>query len=101
MHREVSIKFAGDEEVTLHTTQGMSLDAARVWLDQEFTRLECEPVRPTGKVLFADKLLAIAEAAGAAGFADAAWAADYARAAAGALDRAVIRVDVAASTIGS
>jgi hypothetical protein len=101
MHREVSVKFSGDEEVILHTAERMPLDAARAWLDREFTRLECEPTRPTGKVLFADKLLAIAEAAGAAGFADAAWAADYARAAAGALDRAVIRVDVDASTIGS
>lgn len=101
MRHEVTVLFAGGEEVSLHTTDVMTLDAARSWLDQEFTRLECEFARPTGKVLFADKLLAIAQAADAQGFADKAWADQYARAAAGALNRPLIRIDVAASTVGS
>jgi hypothetical protein len=45
-------------------------------------------------------VLAIAEAAGDRGFADAPWAADYARAAAGALRRPLIRVDVPNTTVG-
>jgi len=100
MRHEVILKFAGGDELTLHPTDALSFEAARVWLEQEFTRLECSPARPTGKVLFSDRLLAIAEAAGAEGFADAAWAAQYARAAAGVLSRPLIRVDVGASTIG-
>jgi hypothetical protein len=100
MRHEVILKFAGGNELTLHPADALSSEAARAWLEQEFTRLECTPVRPTGKVLFSDRLLAIAEAAGAEGFADAAWAAQYARAAAGALSRPLIRVDVDASTIG-
>jgi hypothetical protein len=101
MRHEVTVLFASGEEVSLHTTDAMTLDAARTWLDQEFMRLECVPSRPTGKVLFADKLLAIAQAADVQGFADAAWAEQYARAAAGALNRPLVRVDVDAATIGS
>ena len=101
MRHEVTVLLPGGEEVSLHTADAMPLDAARAWLDQEFVRLECVPSRPTGKVLFADKLLAIAQAADAQGFADAAWAEQYARAAAGALNRQLIRIDVDASTIGS
>ena len=100
MRYEVIVKFADGNELTLHAADALSFEAARVWLDQEFTRLECSPARPTGKVLFSDRLLAIAQAAGAEGFADAAWAAQYARAAAGALSRPLIRLDLAASTIG-
>jgi hypothetical protein len=101
MRHQVTIVLPGGEEVALRVADALTVEAARVWLDQEFTRLNCEPARPTGKVLLADKLLAIAEASGAEGFADAAWAASYARAAAGALDRPLIRVDVEAATIGS
>ena len=101
MRYQVIVLLPGVEEMTLRVADAMTVDAARGWLDQEFERLKCVPTRPTGKVLLADKLLAIAEAATAEGFADAAWAADYARAAAGALNRELIRVDVAASTIGS
>jgi hypothetical protein len=100
MRHEVIVKFAGGDELLLHPAAPMALDAARAWLDQEFMRLECDPVRPTGKVLFSDRLLAIAQAAGAEGFADAAWAAQFAGAAAGALGRPLIRVDVDGSSIG-
>jgi hypothetical protein len=101
MRYQVIVLLPGSEELTLRVADALTADAARRWLDQEFERLNCVPTRPTGKVLLADKLLAIAEAAAAEGFADAAWAADYARAAAGALNRPLIRVDVAAATIGS
>jgi hypothetical protein len=101
MRYQVIVLLPGAEEITLRVADALTVDAARTWLDQEFTRLNCVPARPTGKVLLADKLLAIAEASAAEGFADAAWAADYARAAAGALNRPLIRVDVAAASIGS
>ncbi|MCU0966478.1 MAG: hypothetical protein MUF08_15860 [Burkholderiaceae bacterium] len=94
MRNEVFVKFAGIDDIGLRCAEPMALDAARQWLDQEFQRLGATISRPTGKVLLADKVLAIAEAAGSQAFADAAWAENYARAAAGALRRPLIRVDV-------
>jgi hypothetical protein len=100
MRHEVFVKFAGRDDVALHTAQPMPLDEARSWLDREFARLDVTLTRPTGKVLLVDKVLAIAEAAGNAGFADAAWAEAFARAASGGLRRTLIRVDVANATVG-
>jgi hypothetical protein len=57
-------------------------------------------MRASGKVLFADKLLAVAEAADATGFADAAWAEHYARAALGALGRATVRINLEDNSVG-
>ena len=100
MHHDVIVQLEGSDEITLHTVEPMTAEQASAWLDREFARLECVATRPSGKVLFVDKVLAIAEAADARGFADAAWAADYARAAAGALRRPLIRVDVPNTTVG-
>jgi hypothetical protein len=82
-------------ELTVNGAEVLSFEAARRWLDDEFVRLECEPLRGSGKVLIADKLIAIALSAGAPGFQDAAWALDYVRAASGALSKALIQVDLA------
>jgi hypothetical protein len=68
-------------------------DLARWWLDDQFTRLGCEPIRPTGKVLTVDKVLSVAQAGGAASFADSKWAAEFARATSAALAKPVIHVD--------
>lgn len=100
MRNEVFVKFAGCDDIALRPVEAMPLEAARQWLDREFARLDAHISRPTGKVLLADKVLAIAEAAGSAGFADPAWADDYARAAAGALRRPLIRVDVPNTSVG-
>lgn len=72
----------------------MPHDLARAWLDAQFTGLDCEPLRASGKVLTADKILRVTEAAGPALFADAKWAADYVRAVHAALGKPMIRVDV-------
>ena len=77
----------------------MSPEVARAWLDAQFTALDCEPLRASGKVLTADKVLRVTEAAGPALFADEKWAADYARAVYGALGKPMIRVDVPAMAI--
>jgi hypothetical protein len=100
MRNEVFVKFAGLEDITLRPAEPMELGAARQWLDAEFQRLEATISRPTGKVLLADKVLAIAEAAGSQAFADVAWAEAYARAASGALRRPLIRVDVPNTSVG-
>lgn len=100
MRHDVFISYAGSDDIALHTMDPMALEAARIWLDGEFTRLGCEATRPSGKVLFVDKVLAVAQAAGADAFADAGWAEAYARAAAGALRKSLIRVDVPNTTVG-
>ncbi len=86
----------------LEEVQPLPHDQARVWLDQQFTELGCEPLRPTGKVLTADKVLSIAQAAGATRFSQEAyraWAKDYARAVSSALAKPVVRVDVPSMTV--
>jgi DNA-binding FadR family transcriptional regulator len=100
MRHDVFVSFDPRDDIALHTDQPMTLDEARVWLDGEFARLGCESARPSGKVLFVDKVLGIAQAAGAAGFADAAWATAFTRATAGALRRTLVRVDVPNTTVG-
>ncbi|MEO8122074.1 MAG: hypothetical protein ABI606_22460 [Rhodoferax sp.] len=77
----------------------MAPDIARNWLDAQFTALDCEPLRASGKVLTADKVLRVTEAAGAALFADEKWAADYVQAVHAALAKPVIRVDVPAMAV--
>ena len=81
-------------DIRLDGAEVLGFEAARRWLDENFVRLECEPLRGSGKVLLADKLVGIALAAGPTAFAEEAWALDYARAAAGALSKALIKVDV-------
>ena len=77
-----------------------SADEGRRWLDEKFTAYECEPLRAMGKVLTADKLLALADTVGPARFeSDPAWAADYARATLAALDRATVEVDVESGAV--
>lgn len=100
MRHEVTVRFAEGDEVAMHPAEALALEDARRWLDAEFVRLECEPMRASGKVLFADKVLAVAEAAGPAGFGDAAWADRFASATLGALGRTAVRVDLPDRTVG-
>jgi histidinol-phosphate/aromatic aminotransferase/cobyric acid decarboxylase-like protein len=81
----------------LDEVQPMPHDQAREWLDQQFVQLGCEPLRPTGKVLLADKVLAVATAAGQPRFSDEAyrpWAKAFARAVTAVLVKPVVRIDV-------
>jgi hypothetical protein len=77
----------------------MAHDLARAWLDAQFVALDCEPLRASGKVLTADKILRVTEAAGEAMFADEKWSADYVKAVHAALAKPMIRVDVPAMAI--
>ena len=86
-------------QFNLGESQPMAHDAARAWLDAQFTALDCEPLRASGKVLTADKVLRVTEAAGPALFADEKWAADYVSAVQAALAKPMIRVDVPAMAI--
>jgi hypothetical protein len=77
----------------------MSGAEARDWLDAQFTRLGSEPLRPSGKLLLADKVLVVARDAGPGLLSDAAWGRQFARAASVALDRPVVRIDLRAMTV--
>jgi hypothetical protein len=77
----------------------LSHEAARAWLDTQFTELDCEPLRASGKVLTADKVLCVTQAAGAALFTDEKWSAAYVRAVHAALAKPMIRVDVPAMAV--
>ena len=96
MHSEVLVTLSPDQEFRLDAQGGQPLshEDARRWLDDEFLRLECEPLRASGKVLLADKVLTVARAAGAMLLADPAWSGQFARATVAALARPVVRVDV-------
>ncbi len=86
----------------LEEVQPLPHDQARAWLDQQFTELGCEPLRPTGKVLLADKVVAVAVAAGQSRFSQEAfrpWAQAFARASSSALAKPVVRVDVPSLSI--
>lgn len=101
MHSEVSVRMADGQEfrVDLKAAEPMDNEAARRWLDEQFTTLDCEPLRASGKVLLADKVLTVARAAGAALLADPVWSRDFARAASAALARPIVRVDVAGMAV--
>ena len=96
MHSEVSVSADNNQQyrIDLEGALPMPHEEARRWLDDEFMRLECEPLRASGKVLLADKVLTVARAAGATLLADPAWSGQFARATVAALARPVVRVDV-------
>ncbi len=101
MHREVSVTLDNNAEFRfdLEHAAPMGNEEARRWLDDEFTRLECEPLRASGKVLLADKVLVVAVAAGQPLLSDATWLAQFARATHGVLVKPIIHIDVPSMSI--
>lgn len=102
MRATVRLVF-GPEELTVNLPDDdkpWAPDVARRWLDEQFLANDCEPLRALGKVLVADKLAAIARAVGWRGFHDdESFRQDYARAAAGALARPMVKVDAEAGLV--
>lgn len=101
MHSVVTVTLDNNQEFRfeLDGVEPMAHEEARRWLDDEFTRMECEPLRASGKVLMADKVLVVAAAAGALLLGDRAWLANFARATSATLARPVVRVDVQSMTV--
>jgi hypothetical protein len=71
---------------------------ARAWLDEQFLALECEPLRPTGKLLLVDKVLVVARDAGRR-LDDPEWGPRFARAASAVLGRPLVHIDLAAMSV--
>lgn len=101
MRHEVSVSFTGTDrlDIAVDGTQLPTAEQARRWLDDEFVRQDCSPLRASGKVLTADKVLAVASAAGEDGFADATWRQAFANATCAALARPTVVVDLSAMTL--
>jgi hypothetical protein len=103
MRQSVIVQFQPDRPLELPMRAdeaAMPREDARRWLDEQFVANDCEPLRASGKILTADKVLALAQAAGERRFADdAIWAHSFALAALSALGRPMVVVDVAAGTI--
>lgn len=95
MRSEVTVTFQDSPPVRidLNDLSPMPHDVARKWLDEQFTQMGCEPLRPTGKLLMADKVVVVAQAAGPAVFAETRWAQEFARAASAALAKPVVHID--------
>lgn len=105
MRNQVIVKWT-DQAIyrfDLEEVQPLPHDQARAWLDEQFTTLQCEPIRLTGKVLTADKVLCVAQAAGESRFRDpehATWAKAFARATGSALAKPVVTVDLLGQAVG-
>lgn len=105
MRSQVTVTWGGPATYTfdLDEVQPMPHDQARAWLDEQFVAFQCEPLRLTGKVLTADKVVSVAQAAGEERFREAEykeWALTFVRAASAALAKPTITIDVPALTIG-
>ena len=105
MNAQVSIRFGPGLRIEYSVPFASDAAAqaqARDWLDRTYDQLGCEPIRPTGKVLLLDKILAIADAAGEKlVHQDSEWGKAYAQAMSNALDRTGVEVDVEARTVSS
>ncbi len=91
----VTLRLSATEEQQLGVPERRpDAETARQWLDAQFVTLDCDIPRASGKVLVKDKLLAIAEAAGPARLADAAWSGAFAAAAAVVMGRDAVTIDL-------
>jgi hypothetical protein len=102
MRQEVTVRFGPRSEfvIPLPGSAALPADDARRWLDQQFIANECEPLRASGKVLTADKVLALADTVGPQRFeSDPAFRDGFAQAVVAALGQAVVRVDLEARTL--
>lgn len=100
MRSEVNVIVEGQNfTFSLDSQAPLANDAARKWLDGQFVELECEPLRASGKLLLADKVVVVAREAGTKHFADPVWGAAFAAAASAALGKPRVQVDADALSV--
>ncbi len=103
MRREFKVAFGPAGSVVVDLPAGeepWAPDVGRRWLEDQFVANECEPLRASGKVLSADKVLAVAAALGLQRLQqEEPLRHDFARATLAALGRPLVRVDVEAGAI--
>ncbi|HUH58555.1 MAG TPA: hypothetical protein VL001_00615 [Candidimonas sp.] len=89
------------EIVVEATPGGAASAAARDWFDATWSRLGCEPMRASGKVLLLDKILGVAEALGSAELSqDTEQGREFAVQAVMALEKQRVNVDLPGLTVG-
>jgi len=103
MRREFKVSFGPAGAVTVDlpaSDEPWAPDVGRRWLEEQFIANECEPLRASGKVLSADKVLAVATALGLQRLQqEEQLRQDFAHATLGALGRPLVRVDVESGAI--
>jgi hypothetical protein len=90
-------------EFELHDADLAGLDArkAQEWLGEEFEKAGCVPTNPVGKLLLADKILCLAKTQEDSAFAEPSpWVRSFVRAAAAAIGRAVLTIDLGSHALG-
>lgn len=90
-------------EFDLHDAELAGMDARRgqEWLGQEFEAAGCVPTNPVGKLLLADKILCLAKTQKDAAWAEPTpWARSFLRAAAAAIGRDLLTIDLGNHSIG-
>lgn len=103
MHKQITVTLDKGVVLVIPVAHDLHMghDSARVWLDHQFEVLHCVPLRATGRVTTADKILLVTRAAGADLLKDPAWAHQYGAAVSASLGKAAIRVDVPLMAISS
>jgi len=103
MHKQITVTLDKDVVLVIPVAEyaHMGHDSARVWLDHQFTVLHCVPLRATGRVTTADKILLVTQAAGIGLLQDPNWAHQYGAAVSASLGKPIIRVDVPLMAISS
>lgn len=101
MQRVVRVIIGADQDFRFELSHEhiMANDAARQWLDEQFVALDCEPLRPSGKLLMVDKVLVVAQEGGAKLLADPVWGLDFAKAASAALGKPVVTIDIGTMSV--
>ncbi|THU03666.1 hypothetical protein E9531_05610 [Lampropedia puyangensis] len=99
MQNIVVVQLSADQELQLLAHSNPSPLEARQWLDEQFVALDCEPLRASGKVLIADKVLAIAATASSSLWADEAWAQQFAASTLAAFGKPVVKIDIPAMSV--
>jgi len=105
MQQHVIVSFGENREFEFKVARGSTAAptaaAARQWFDREFVELEADVPSPIGKILTADRVLAVAKYSGERRFREEPqWAEAYAQNAAALLGRDFVRVDVANYIVG-
>lgn len=106
MRHQVTFIFSPEQrlEYTLSDLDlnDASIDSAQRWLYAKWEELECEPFRPSGKILLLDRILGIAQAVGYHELNDhPVLAENFAKQIAIALDSTNVTVDIPALTVAS
>mgnify|MGYP001185004758 CR=1 FL=1 len=90
-------------ELELHDSDLAGMDArkAQEWLGREFEAAGCVPTNPVGKLLLADKILCLAKTQQDSAYAEPTlWVNSFVRAAAAAIGRSVLTIDLGNHSLG-